>query len=285
MTDAAGERTPRTIVVTGGSDGIGAAAVRGLHAAGHRVVLVGRRPAKTAALADELGVDAFTVDYADLADVVRLAGDLRAAHPRIDVLANNAGTMIERLERTGDGFEHNFQLNHLAPFLLTRLLLDRLVADRASIVFTTSAAATGFGRLDVDDLPPADPRSPMRAYASAKLAGLAIMLELHRRHHAEGLSTAAFHPGAVATNFGADGTGLAARFYRSRLKDLILASPEKGAAPLVRLAGGSPGVDWESGTYYHRHRPRELPRSVTADAAARDVWARTEELVAPYLPG
>lgn len=275
--------SPLTIIVTGGSDGIGEAAVRQLHADGHHVVLVGRSPDKTHALGDELGLNRFVTDYARLSDVTELAADLADTYPRIDVLANNAGTMFEKGEPTADGFELHFQVNHLAPYLLTRLLLDRLRASSSTVVFTSSGAARGFGRLDPDRLVPAQSPRPMRAYASAKLAGLAFMTELHRRHHSDGLSTAAFHPGAVATNFGADGKGLAARLYRSRLKDLFLRSPAKGAEQLIWLAETTPGTDWHSGRYYDSKRPVKLPHHATDPESTARIWAGTDALLTNHL--
>jgi len=121
----------QTIIITGASDGIGAAAARQLSAKSERVVLVGRSPAKTAAIADELGAPHHLADYADLDQVGNLASELRATYPRIDVLANNAGGIMGAREVTKDGFEKTFQVNHLAPFLLTHLLMPALTPGRA----------------------------------------------------------------------------------------------------------------------------------------------------------
>jgi hypothetical protein len=130
----------KIVVITGASDGIGAAAARRLHADGHTVVIVGRSVGKTRAVAAELGADSYVADFTRLDDVARLAGQLRAACPRIDVLANNAGGMFGEKTTTADGFEKTFQVNHLAPFLLTRLLLDTLITSRASVLQTSSTA-------------------------------------------------------------------------------------------------------------------------------------------------
>nr|MDT0667841.1 SDR family NAD(P)-dependent oxidoreductase [Micromonospora sp. DSM 115978] len=123
----------RTVVVTGASDGIGAAAARRLAQSGETVVLVGRAPAKTAAVAAEIGADHFVADFAELAQVRRLATELLDRCPRIDVLANNAGGIMGDRALTADGHELTFQVNHLAPFLLTVLLMDRLVESTASV--------------------------------------------------------------------------------------------------------------------------------------------------------
>ena len=141
----------RTIVITGASDGIGAAAARNLARAGERIVVVGRSPEKTAAVGAELGVDYFVCDFAELSQVRELAAVLRERYPRIDVLVNNAGGIMRGHELTVDGHEKTFQINHLAPFLLTTELMDVLTASRATII-NTSSAANGFGRLDLLDL-------------------------------------------------------------------------------------------------------------------------------------
>ena len=129
---------PRTILLTGASDGIGAAAARRLVAAGHRVVLVGRSPSKTRALATDLGTPFHVADFAELAQVRALAEAVRAEHPRIDVLANNAGGIWGRRMLTTDGYEMTFQVNQLAPFLLTHLLLPTLIDSSAAVVQTAS---------------------------------------------------------------------------------------------------------------------------------------------------
>ncbi|AUA16664.1 putative oxidoreductase YciK [Streptomyces malaysiensis subsp. malaysiensis] len=142
----------KTIVITGASDGIGAAAARQLHRSGHRVVVVGRSSHKTRAVADEIGADSYVADFTRLDEVRALAARLDAAYPRIDVLANNAGGVFGDPARTPDGFEKTFQVNHLAPFLLTRLLMDKLLASGASVLQTSSVGARMAGKLDTDDL-------------------------------------------------------------------------------------------------------------------------------------
>jgi NAD(P)-dependent dehydrogenase (short-subunit alcohol dehydrogenase family) len=191
---------PRTIVITGASDGIGAAAARLLARAGHHVAVVGRNPEKTARLAREVGGAAFTADFTRLADVRRLAAELDEAYPRIDVLANNAGGILGDPTRTVDGHERTFQLNHLAPFLLTGLLLEKLLASSAAVVQTSSAGARIFGHLDLDDLEHDNDFSAHRAYGTAKLENILFTTELHRRFHDQGLSAVAFHPGGVVRN-------------------------------------------------------------------------------------
>ncbi|MGJ3561189.1 SDR family NAD(P)-dependent oxidoreductase [Streptomyces sp. INA 01156] len=192
---------PKTIVITGASDGTGAAAARRLVRDGHDVVIVGRSAAKTEAVADELGVDSLVADYADLKQVHTLAAQLADRCPRIDVLANNAGAILGDRHVTADGFEETFQVNYLAPFLLTHLLLDTLLASQALVVQTSSNAARLSARVDLDDLGNARNYSPVRAYGNAKLELVLFTRELHDRYHEQGLSAVAFHPGGVASNF------------------------------------------------------------------------------------
>lgn len=269
---------PRTIVITGASDGIGAAAARRLSGAGHEVVVVGRSAEKAEAVARPLGARHFSADFARLDDVRRLAQDLRRAVPRIDVLANNAGGIFDRRELTADGHERTWQVNHLAPFLLTQLLLDRLLADGAAVVNTSSVAAR-LGRLRPEDL--GDPRgwSPHRAYGDSKLANILFARALARRHGPDGLAAAAFHPGGVATNF-ASATGTPLRFlYRTALGRRLMISPERGAETLVWLAEGTPGRDWRSGGYYEKKKPARTNPRAHDDALADALWEHSAELV------
>src|SRR6185312_5196011 len=143
---------PRTTVITGASDGIGAAAAKMLAYPGDTLVLVGRSPSKTKAIAEELEADYFLADFTELSQVRALAAALAEKYPRIDVLANNAGGIMGHRELTVDGHEKTFQVNHLAPFLLTTLLIDRLAVSRATIINTSSAAHKAMARFDIDDL-------------------------------------------------------------------------------------------------------------------------------------
>jgi NAD(P)-dependent dehydrogenase (short-subunit alcohol dehydrogenase family) len=225
----------KTIVITGASDGIGAAGARQLHQDGHRVVIVGRSPDKTTAVAREIGAD---------------------------------------------GFEKTLQVNHLSPFLLTNLLMDKLLASRASVIQTSSSGARLFGKLDIDDLNNDTKYTPQRAYGTAKLENILFTRELHTRFHARGLSAAAFHPGAVATSFGSESTGFMRSIYASRIARAFMNSPEKGARQMVWLAEGVPGTDWQSGVYYERGKPARRNNPQANDAGlARALWDRSADLV------
>ncbi|MGW1726698.1 SDR family NAD(P)-dependent oxidoreductase [Streptomyces sp. NPDC002306] len=271
---------PKTIVITGASDGIGAAGARLLHQEGHQVVIVGRSPEKTAKVAAELGADHFLADFASLADVRKLATELDAAYPRIDVLVNNAGGIFGDRDKTLDGFEKTLQINHLAPFLLTNLLMAKLLAGKASVIQTSSVGARLFGKLDIDDLDHDANYTAQRAYGTAKLENILFTKELHARYAPHGLSAAAFHPGAVATNFAVGSKSFMRPIYTNALSRLFMASPEKGARQMVRLAAGTPGTDWRSGTYYENGRParRTHPQAEDADLARR-LWNRSADLV------
>jgi NAD(P)-dependent dehydrogenase (short-subunit alcohol dehydrogenase family) len=271
----------KTIVITGASDGIGAAAARRLHQDGHRVVIVGRSRQKTEAVAGELGADHHVADFASLDEVRGLAAELNAAYARIDVLANNAGGVFGDRAKTVDGFEKTFQINHLAPFLLTRLLMDNLVASKASVIQTASIGARLSGKVVLDDLDHDRDFTAVRAYGTAKLENILFTKELHRRYHSAGVSAAAMHPGNVATSFGAQSDSRLMKFFTTnRLIRAMLISPEKGADQLVWLAEGQPGTDWAPGTYYEKRKPakRNNPQALDADLA-RDLWTRSEELL------
>jgi NAD(P)-dependent dehydrogenase (short-subunit alcohol dehydrogenase family) len=271
----------RTIIITGASDGIGAAAAARLSRSGENVVVVGRSEPKTTAVAAGLGVDYFVADFTDLSQVRRLAEQLLQSYPRIDVLANNAGRFMKRREVTVDGHETTFQVDYLAPFLLTTLLMDRLVESRATVLNTSSVVNRLFGRVDIDDLDAARGYRALRAYGDAKLEMILFTKELHRRYHAAGISTAAFHPGDVATNFGNESrTWWIRTAFRGPIKRLALVGPEQGSDELVWLASSTPGTDWKSGEYYANHRiARANPRAYDP-VLARELWERSLAMVA-----
>jgi NAD(P)-dependent dehydrogenase (short-subunit alcohol dehydrogenase family) len=272
--------TRKIIVLTGASDGIGAAAARKLVADGHTVAIVGRSPQKTQALAQELNADYFLADFTELSEVRTLAASLASAYPRIDVLANNAGGIFGDRNRTADGFEKTLQVNHLAPFLLTNLLMDTLKASTASIVNTSSVAAKLFGMINLNDLNNDGKYSANKAYGDAKLANILFTKELARRFGSQGINAVAFHPGTVRTNFASDTTSVMRFFYQSPLARLAgLVSPEKGAEPLVWLSEGTPGQDWVSGEYYEHQKPtRTNPQADDAQIAA-GLWDISAKLV------
>jgi len=273
--------TPRTIVITGASDGIGAAAARTLAKAGEQVVVVGRSAEKTRALAEEIGADFYLADFADLSQVRTLATELEEKYPRIDVLANNAGGMMGKRTLTVDGNELTFQVNHLAPFLLTTLLMDTLAASNAKIINTASAANFS-GKMDLFDLKAEQGYRTYRAYGTGKLANILFTSELHRRFHDRGITTAAFHPGVVRTNFAADSTSHFRHAYKTLLNRFML-SPDQGADTMLWLINGTPGTDWISGAYYaKRALAKANPQAYDAELA-RGLWDKSDELVKVFV--
>ncbi|TFC80398.1 SDR family NAD(P)-dependent oxidoreductase [Cryobacterium cheniae] len=273
--------TERTIVITGASDGIGAAAARALSQSGDRVVIVGRSPAKTAAIAAELGADFLVADFSRLDEVRNLAVELQERYPRIDVLANNAGGIMGERETTVDGCEKTFQVNHLAPFLLTTLLMDRLIASQARVINTSSAANLLFGKIDLGDLQAETKYSANKSYGDAKLANILFTRELHHRYSDQGLTTAAFHPGVVATSFSTGSTTLMRLIYQTPLKRLLLGA-EQGADTLVWLATAKPGTDWASGEYYEKRRIQKANKQAYDAQLAAELWERSSALVAAH---
>ncbi|GAA2050652.1 hypothetical protein GCM10009779_43990 [Polymorphospora rubra] len=204
------------------------------------------------------------------------------------MLANNAGGVFGAQTKTVDGFETTFQVNHLAPFLLTRLLLDTLIASRASVLQTSSTVRFA-KEVDLNDLDHDRNHDPVRAYGAAKLENILFTTELHRRYRASGLSAASFYPGNVWTNFASETTSPVMRFVRflgsnPLIRRVLLSTPDQGADQIVWLAEGVPGTDWQSGAYYFRRRastPRN-PRALDADLA-RGLWERSEELLGGRL--
>ena len=269
--------TRRTIVITGASDGIGAAAARRLHRGGENVVVVGRSETKSAAVAAELDADYFVADYADLAQVRALADKVRSQYPRIDVLANNAGGMFTDVHDTADGHEITFQVNYLAPFLLTTQLMEVLVDSHATVLNTTSNSHKLLPRVTATDLEKTAQHRPGIAYALSKLAIVSFTMELHRRYHASGVSAATFHPGYVNSNFG-DASGsrfLSFMKYRVPLTVRFTATADQGADQLVWLASSTPGVDWKPGEYYAKHKIAKANRAAYDPRLGCELWERT----------
>ncbi|CAH0208726.1 Serine 3-dehydrogenase [Microbacterium oxydans] len=271
-----------TIVITGASDGIGAAAARQLAASGNRLILVGRSPEKTKAVADETGAEHFTADFARLDDVRELAAKLTDAvgDDGIDVLANNAGGIFGDRTPTVDGFEKTIQVNHLAPFLLTNLLLPTLLASDAAVINTSSVGHRLFGHIDVDDLDNTKKYSANKAYGDAKLANVLFTKSLHTKFHADGLSSVAFHPGTVRTNFAADSSSIMRVIYRSFLGRILLTGTDEGGAILRWFIEGTPDETWFSGAYYDERTLSSKVNPQAEDAAlAEALWQRSAELV------
>lgn len=273
----------KTIVITGASDGIGAAAARELKKLGHNVIIVGRSKEKTERIANELNCPFHLVDFADLSQVKRLANELNT-YDKIDVLANNAGGAQNERRTTTDGFEKTFQINHLGAFLLTNLLLDKLCKCKAIVIQTTSIGANLFGaEFNINDLNNNINYSPTKAYGNAKLSNILFTRELNKRYKDKGISAVAFEPGVVRTNFGAESTKFLNFCYHTPLKYLFTISPKRSAKRLVRLALGIPGKDYIlGGTYSNKKQMKVLFRDEKGEIAKK-LWDESEKMVEKFL--
>ncbi|WP_229662463.1 SDR family NAD(P)-dependent oxidoreductase [Agromyces bauzanensis] len=199
--------TAKTVLVTGGTGGIGKATAEGLARLGARVGIVGRDATRAEAAAADIrvksgnpAVDVFTADMSSQAEVRRLAAEVLDAYPRLDVLVNNVGGFWAHRHVTADGLEHTFALNHLASFLLTNLLLERLEASAPARVVTVSSGAQSMGRIDFDDLQDTRSYSGQRAYNQSKLANVMFTYELARRLEGSGVTATVLHPGVTRTD-------------------------------------------------------------------------------------
>jgi len=266
-----------TVVLTGATRGIGLAAAEELGRRGVELALVGRDPergraaAELAASAGAKGVREYVADMAQLAAVRDVAQRIRADHDRIDVLANNAGAMFTSRRTTPDGFEQTFAVNHLAPFLLTALLLDRLAGGR---VVTTASDAHRQGRLDLSDLQSERGRfRPFAVYGTSKLCNVLFTRELQRRHG--DVTAICFHPGVIRTGFGKN-DGMLARLGLT-LAGPFLKPPSVGAGLLVRLALDPAAGDW-GGCYVEKAGPVTPSPQARDDELAAALWERSAQL-------
>ena len=274
--------TGRTVLITGGTGGIGMAAAIGLASKGARVGITGRDRGRAvdaaAAITRESGnpaVDIFVADMSSQAEVRRLATGVLATYPRLDVLLNNVGGFWALRHLTADGLEHTFALNHLAPFLLTNLLLDHLVASSPARVVTVSSGAQSMGKIDFDDLMGERKYSGSRAYDQSKLANVMFTYELARRLEGTGVTANALHPGLTSTAFSAEDPafGLLVKIMRPFMR-----SPAKGADTAVYLAS-APEVEGVNGRYFADRRPKKTNAS-SYDAAITDrLWQVSAGLV------
>lgn len=269
----------KVVVITGASDGIGAVAAAELHDRGATVIVVGRSPEKTKHVADEIGAKYYTADFSKLDDVRKLADDLNRDYPKIDVLINNAGGIFSEREVTVDGIEKTLQVNHIAPFLLTNLLIDGLVKNHSTIINVSSIANRLFGKVDISDMNLEHNYSANRAYGNGKLGNILFTKELHRRYHDQGLSTVAVHPGNIASNFASQAKGPFKFLYHTSISKIFLSSTKKGAEPLVWLATTQPETDWKSGEYYDKLKLGQVNKQALDDAFVSNFWNASEELI------
>ena len=272
----------KVVVITGATSGIGEIAAQRLAAMGARIVLVARNAArgqKTLTRLPSLGAGApHSIYYGELsriAECKRIAAEISAAEPRVDVLINNAGALFGSRQLTSDSLEETFATNHMAYFVLTLGLQASLrAAAPARVVSTASDAHKGY-TLDFDDLQATKSYSAIRAYGRSKLCNILFTRELARRWAGTGVTANCLHPGFVATRFG-DASGGFLSTVVSFAKFFAI-SPEKGAETIVYLAS-SPEVASTSGEYFYKCRPATPTAGGTDDAAANRLWNESAKI-------
>jgi NAD(P)-dependent dehydrogenase (short-subunit alcohol dehydrogenase family) len=277
----------KTALVTGGTGGIGRATAVGLARLGARVGITGRDRTRTQRAATEIAresgnpaVDPFDADMSSQAEVRRLAAAVLEAYPRLDVLVNNVGGFWATRHLTVDGLEHTFAVNHLAGFLLTDLLLDRLEASAPARIVTVSSDAQRMGRLTFEDLQGERNYSGQRAYNQSKLANVMFTYELARRLAGTGVTANTLHPGVVRTSFAAEDSSRLWKVLIPLLRP-FMKSPERGAVTSIYLAS-SPEVDGVTGKYFANRRPKSSNRASYDTAAAARLWQTSSDLVGPH---
>ncbi len=282
--------TGKTVLITGGTGGIGRAAAVSLASMGARVGITGRDQARAeqaaAGIARESGnpaIDVFVADMSSQTEVRRMADEVLSTYPQIDVLVNNVGGFWAHRHVTADGLEHTFALNHLAPFLLTNLLLERLITSAPARVVTVSSGAHTMGRVDFDDLMGEQDYSGQRAYNQSKLANVMFTYELARRLDGTGVTATALHPGMTNTSFSTEDP-------HRKMAPIVfvvrpfMRSPKKGADTAVYLAS-SPKVEGVTGRYFANRKIKESEQSSYDTAIADRLWRISADLVGiPIVP-
>ena len=278
----------KTVVVTGGNSGMGFETAAALATMGARVLVTARNADKgraaIAALAQRTGGEGrcqlVVFDLADLSSVRRGAAEILDVAPRLDVLVNNPGAVLSERAETVDGLEATFATNHLGPFLLTNLLLERIRASGPSRIVNVASTAHAAARQGIpfDDLQSEHRYAGMRVYGQSKLANILFTLELARRLEGSGVTANSLHPGTVRTGYGADGDARGLLALGIKIAGPFFLSPAKGARTSIYLAS-SPEVAGVSGEYFVKCRPKEPRRWAQDPDAARRLWQVSEELV------
>jgi retinol dehydrogenase-14 len=273
----------KTALVTGGTGGIGKATALGLATMGAHVAITGRNAARAESAALEISaaaggeVDLFVADISSQAQVRRLAGEVLMTLPRVDVLVNNAGGFWNTPHVTTDGLERTFAVNHLAPYLLTNLLLDRLTATGVARVVTVASHAHEMGRIDFDDLQGERAYSGARAYNQSKLANLLFTYELARRLTGTSVTANALHPGVVSTAFGAEDPGRAQRLLVPFLRP-FMKTPAQGAATSIHVASAA-DLERVTGRYFTDSKEKGSSKRSHDEAVAQRLWQVSADLV------
>ena len=282
MDDPKGGMGGKTVLITGGTSGIGKATAVALAAMGADVVVTGRDPERGERAVEEIrgestggSVELMLADLALQAEVRRLAEEFGGRHDRLDVLVNNAGLVQSTRTETPDGIETTLAVNHLAPFLLTNLLLGLLKKSAPSRVVTVASEAQRWGSMDVDDLQSRRKYKGMPVYGMTKLANIMFTYELAERLEGTGVTATCMHPGAVNTRFGTNNSGPMTLLFR--LSKPFMRSPEQGADTLIHLAF-SREVEGVSGKYYSDRKWIEPQKIALDPQARRTLWEASEEL-------
>ena len=271
----------KVALVTGGTSGIGKATAMALAAMGADVVVVGRDRGRGERAAEEIRaqtggrVDLALADLSSQAGVRSLAGEFKRRYDRLDVLVNNAGLVQSTRTETPDGLESTFAINHLAPFLLTNLLLDTLKESAPSRVVTVSSEAERWGNIDFDDLQSKKRYRGFPVYGMTKLANIMFTYELAERLEGTGVTATCMHPGAVNTRFGTNNSGPMTILFRAFKP--FMRTPEQGADTVIWLAS-SPDVEGVTGRYYSDRKPLEPKKIANDPAARRRLWEESERL-------
>lgn len=284
MVGSNGSMAGKVVVITGGTAGIGKATAVGLAAQGARIAITGRDLGRAEEAAADIRratanpeVRAFGADLSIQSEVRRLASEVLDTYPRLDVLVNNVGGFWATRHVTSDGLEHTFAVNHLAAFLLTDLLLDRLKATAPARVVTVSSNAQSLGTIDFDDLQAERRYSGQDAYNQSKLASVMFTYELTRRLAGTGVTANVLHPGVVSSGFGAEDPSRIFKylvpFWRPFMK-----TPQQGAATSIYLAS-SPEVEGVTGRYFANSRPQPSSDASYDTAAATRLWQIGARLV------
>ncbi|MGZ5989356.1 MAG: SDR family oxidoreductase [Rhizomicrobium sp.] len=268
----------KTVVVTGGTSGIGEVAAFRLAGQGARIVLIARDPKRgdvTLSMLKQANPTAdHKVHYGDLssiADMKRVATEVANTEPKIDVLVNNAGAVFLSRQTSVDGLEMTFATNHMNYFIVTNILLDRLKATPGARIVSTASEAHKSGKLDFDDLQSAKSYSTFRVYGTSKLCNILFTRELARRLDGTGVTANSLHPGFVGTRFGQNN---ATNFFMKALTRTIMTfgiSPEEGAKTIIHLAS-SPDVATISGEYFYKCKVAEPSLAAQDDDAAKRLW-------------
>ncbi|WP_194869404.1 SDR family oxidoreductase [Myxococcus sp. AB025B] len=278
----------KVCLITGATGGIGLETSKALARLGATVVLVGRDATRTQAAVDavkaeapDARVDFILADLSSLSAVRALAKVFLSRYSRLDVLVNNAGLIIDRRQVTVDGLEATFATNHLAPFLLTNLLLDTLKASGAARVINLSSDVHYIGKLDFDDLQSERRYDGFRVYATSKLANVLFTHALAKRLEGTAVTTNAVHPGVVRSGFGHNTLG----FFKwiVKLGGPFFLSPAGGARTSIYLAT-SPDVEKVSGKYFVRSKKRKPSAAARDDALAEQLWRESARLTGVSTP-